>query len=149
MYRPCVGIMLINHQGLVFVGQRLGSSEGGGWQMPQGGIDKGEEPLEAAYRELEEETGVTSVSLLKISDVWYPYNLPDNNNSFKGKYRGQTQKWVAFRFDGEDTEINLDVKHPEFEAWKWVAREELPSLIIPFKREVYEKVVAEFTSCGR
>ena len=141
--------MLINKQGLVFVGKRLGSGEGGGWQMPQGGIDADEDPLKAAFRELEEETGVTSASLLKMSDHWYTYDLPHDNNVFKGKYKGQTQKWVAFRFEGVESEITIHVEKPEFEAWKWVDRHELPDLIVPFKRKVYEKVVAEFQSCGR
>jgi putative (di)nucleoside polyphosphate hydrolase len=149
MYRPCVGIMLINNQGLVFVGQRLGSGEGSGWQMPQGGIDEGEEIAAAAFRELQEETGVTSAEIIKISDHWYSYDLPLENNVFKGKYRGQKQKWVAFRFTGQDGEIDIAQDNPEFSEWKWAERETLPALIVPFKREVYENVIAEFATCGR
>jgi putative (di)nucleoside polyphosphate hydrolase len=149
MYRACVGIMLINQAGLVFVGQRLGSGEGNGWQMPQGGIDEGEEIATAAFRELQEETGVISAEILKISDHWYSYDLPLENNVFKGKYRGQKQKWVAFRFTGNDDEIDIAQENPEFSEWKWAERETLPALIVPFKREVYENVIAEFATCGR
>lgn len=151
--RPCVGIMLLNRQGLVFIGRRAGQNaeHGAGdsaWQMPQGGIDPHEEPLEAAIRELYEETGVMSANLLAESVHWYDYELPTAiaRENFKGKYRGQTQKWFAFRFEGLDTEINITKEPREFDAWRWERMEKLPALIIPFKREVYSKVCAEFLS---
>lgn len=150
-YRKCVGVMLINTQGLVFIGQRIGANPehgtgDGAWQMPQGGVDEGEDLLLAAKRELLEETGVSSVKLLATSDYWYSYDLSPaiSGEVFKGKYRGQTQKWFAFAFTGLDCEINLNHLHPEFQAWRWEEMASLPALIIPFKREVYEKVCAEF-----
>ncbi|MGL5116903.1 MAG: RNA pyrophosphohydrolase [Beijerinckiaceae bacterium] len=155
-YRPCVGVMLINRNGLVWIGDRRKDSTpehvGGGysWQMPQGGLDKGEEPLKAAYRELAEETAVTSVSFLAEAPDWYSYDLPDDvaQQSWKGKYKGQTQKWFAFRFEGDDSEVNVlnpgPGHKPEFSAWRWEQVEKLPGLIIPFKRPVYEKVIAAF-----
>ena len=154
-YRPCVGIALINCDGLVFLGRRRAErgadpvAEGYAWQMPQGGIDSGESPYDAALRELHEETGVRSVSLLAEAPEWYCYDLPSAvaGRAWRGRYRGQTQKWFAFRFTGEEGEI--DIEHPgghrpEFEAWRWERLERLPALIIPFKRPVYEKVVAAF-----
>jgi putative (di)nucleoside polyphosphate hydrolase len=155
-YRRCVGVMLINRDGLVFVGDRRKDATpehvGGGysWQMPQGGLDDGEEALAAARRELAEETGVTSATLLAEAPDWYAYDLPEDiaQQSWKGRYRGQTQKWFAFRFDGEVSEINV-LSPPgghkaEFSAWRWEQVDALPGLIIPFKRPVYEKVVAAF-----
>ena len=157
-YRRNVGIMLVNRQGLIFVGQRR--AEAGpenvdahhSWQMPQGGIDKDEEPYPAALRELAEETGVTSVSLIAEAPHWLTYDLPPDvaKSAWKGKYRGQTQKWFAFRFEGQDSEINILAPpgghKPEFENWRWAALETLPSLVIPFKKSVYEDVVALFRS---
>jgi putative (di)nucleoside polyphosphate hydrolase len=155
-YRPCVGVMLINSDGLVWIGDRRKDATpehvGGGysWQMPQGGLDKGEDAYAAAIRELEEETAVTSVSFLAEAPDWYSYDLPDDvaQQSWKGKYKGQTQKWFALRFEGEDSEIDVlnpgPGHKPEFSAWRWERAEKLPSLIIPFKRPVYEKVVAAF-----
>ncbi|MCO5734589.1 RNA pyrophosphohydrolase [Rhizobium sp. SSA_523] len=155
-YRPCVGIMVLNHKGLVWVGRRLseGNSESDGspqlWQMPQGGIDKGEDPREAAYRELFEETGMRSVSFLAEAEDWINYDLPEHliGIGLKGKYRGQTQRWFAFRFEGDESEINIEDppagQHQEFDAWDWKPMAELPSLIVPFKRPAYEKVVAAF-----
>ena len=156
-YRPCVGVMLINRDGQVFVGRRRAEAgpehvDGGhAWQMPQGGIDAGEAPLEAALRELAEETSVTTVSLLAEAPDWLSYDLPPAviGRAWKGRYRGQTQKWFAFRFDGDESEINILTPagghKAEFDAWRWVAMADLPGLIIPFKRPVYEQVVAAFS----
>jgi putative (di)nucleoside polyphosphate hydrolase len=148
-YRPCVGVMLVNAEGRVFVGQRIDSKEGDAWQMPQGGIDEGEELHPAALRELEEETGVTAdlVTILAESREEYLYDLPDNliGKLWGGRYRGQRQKWLLVRFNGTDDQIRLDAHaHPEFLAWRWVEPEQLPDLIVPFKKRVYRQVVEEF-----
>ncbi|MBU6394512.1 MAG: RNA pyrophosphohydrolase [Sphingomonadales bacterium] len=148
-YRPCVGVMLVNGEGRVFVGQRIDSKEGDAWQMPQGGIDDGEDLHPAALRELEEETGVTAdlVTILAESREEYLYDLPDNliGKLWGGRYRGQRQKWLLVRFNGADEQIRLDAhSHPEFLAWRWVEPEQLPDLIVPFKRRVYRQVVEEF-----
>jgi putative (di)nucleoside polyphosphate hydrolase len=154
-YRPCVGMMLINRAGLVFVGRRTGGPEHVDethvWQMPQGGVDAKEDPYRAALRELHEETNVRSVEKLAESRDWYKYDIPRAiaGQAWKGKYRGQTQKWYALRFIGADSEI--DVEHPagghkpEFVEWRWEKMERLPDLVVPFKRKVYERVVAEFS----
>ncbi len=155
-YRPCVGIALFNAKGLVWIGNRsdeLAEGEGKGhwWQMPQGGLDKGEDPYKAALRELYEETSVTNVRLLKEAPGWFTYDLPPEliGQSWGGRYRGQKQKWFALRFEGKETEI--DVLHPgggkhkaEFSTWRWEKLAKLPSLIVPFKRKVYEQVVEAF-----
>jgi putative (di)nucleoside polyphosphate hydrolase len=144
-YRPCVGIMLINREGLVFVGRRIDQTVEG-WQMPQGGIDDGETPAAAALRELEEETGTGKATILAEMDEWLTYDLPSHllGTAFHGRYRGQRQKWFAMRFTGEDGDIDIKTAEPEFAAWKWLALEALPRLIVPFKRDTYAKVIAAF-----
>jgi putative (di)nucleoside polyphosphate hydrolase len=152
-YRPCVGTMVLNRSGLVFVGLRTGGPEHVDalhlWQMPQGGIDAGEEPYQAALRELREETNISSVKLLAESRDWLCYDIPREliGRAWNGRFRGQRQKWYAVRFTGSDAEI--DVAHPaghdpEFAAWRWAAMRELADLVVPFKRKVYEAVVTEF-----
>jgi len=157
-YRDCVGVAVFNAQGNVFVGRRQAGGDpegsalqGAPWQMPQGGIDKGEDPLRAALRELFEETNITAVSLLAEAPEWIYYDLPDEmlGTALKGKYRGQRQRWFAFAFTGQESEIDVLApgggKHkPEFDAWRWERLPHTPSIIVPFKREAYEKVVAAF-----
>ena len=155
-YRPCVGLALFNRAGLVFIGRRANRSQrehvapGHEWQMPQGGIDAGEAPLVAARRELQEETNVSSVSLLGEAPGWLSYDLPVDigKEAWRGRYRGQAQKWFAFRFEGPDDEIDIlspaGGHKPEFDAWRWARLDETPELIIPFKREVYRDVAALF-----
>ncbi|PRY78220.1 putative (di)nucleoside polyphosphate hydrolase [Yoonia maritima] len=146
-YRPCVGIMLANTRGHIFVGQRI-DRDTDAWQMPQGGVDKGEKTYDAALRELEEETGVTTnlVSLDAESEGLIPYDLPHDlvPNIWKGRYRGQEQKWYLFRFHGTDDQINIVTEHPEFSSWKWIPSNELVDAIVPFKRAVYAQVLEEF-----
>ncbi len=155
-YRPCVGILVLNRDGLVWAGRRIAEddSEMAGtdklWQMPQGGIDEGEEPLPAALRELYEETGMRTVTLLAEAPHWIDYDLPPHllGIAFKGKYRGQTQRWFAFRFEGDDSEIAINPPpgghEAEFDDWGWKKMTELPELVVPFKRPVYDDVVAAF-----
>ena len=152
-YRPCVGIMVLNRAGKVWIGRRFDASaepEGPGswWQMPQGGIDSSEDPAAAAMRELDEETGIRSVTLVAQSAAWYTYELPANlrPGAWGGRYRGQKQKWFAARFTGIDDEVALarPGHKPEFDAWRWAEIGELIGLVVPFKREVYAQVVAEF-----
>lgn len=144
-YRCCVGIFLLNAGNEVFVGQRVDTA-GDAWQMPQGGIDDAEDVVDAARREMREEIGTDHAELLQESRVWRSYDLPRDiaQRSWGGRYRGQCQKWLAFRFTGSDAEIRLDGEHPEFRTWRWVAPERLISLIVPFKRDVYLSVVDEF-----
>lgn len=146
-YRPCVGIMLANTRGHVFVGQRL-DRDSDAWQMPQGGVDAGEKTLDAALRELWEETGVAEklVSLEAESMGLIKYDLPHDlvGKVWGGKYRGQEQKWFLFRFHGTDDDVNIATAHPEFSAWKWLPKTQLVDAIVPFKREVYARVLAEF-----
>jgi putative (di)nucleoside polyphosphate hydrolase len=155
-YRPCVGVMLLNHDGLVFIGRRRNKAlrehvaPGHEWQMPQGGIDKGEDPYVAAVRELFEETGVSTIKLLAEAPEWFAYDLPNDiaQEAWKGRFRGQRQKWFAFRFEGDESEIRIDPPpgghKAEFDAWRWEPMANLPDLIIPFKRPVYENVVRAF-----
>jgi len=142
-YRPCVGIMLFNKDGKVFVGNRLDQTVES-WQMPQGGIDKGETPEEAALRELKEEVGTRKAEIIAEMDGWVTYDLPEHliGVAFHGKYKGQRQKWFALRFTGKDSEIDLTSHDPEFSSYRWVSLEELPDLIVPFKRETYKSVIA-------
>lgn len=158
-YRPCVGIMVLNRSGKVWIGRRPDAAnepEGPGawWQMPQGGIDANEDPAEAALRELFEETGIRSVEMIAASAGWYIYDLPEalRPKAWGGRYRGQRQKWFAMRFLGSDDEINV-TRPPghqvEFDAWRWGDIGELVGLIVPFKRAVYERVVAEFAEFAR
>jgi putative (di)nucleoside polyphosphate hydrolase len=154
-YRPCVGIMVFNRAGQVFIGARSDGPEHvdatHAWQMPQGGVDPGEDPWQAALRELYEETNIRSVERLGEIAEWLTYDIPSDiiGEAWGGKYRGQTQKWYALRFTGDESEI--DTAHPagghapEFLDWRWERMENLPALVVPFKREVYQQVVAEFS----
>ncbi len=146
-YRPCVGVMLMNEQREVFVGQRL-DSKVEAWQMPQGGVEKGEDPRDAALRELWEETGVVSdrVTVAAETPNWLPYELPYDlvPKLWKGRYRGQEQKWFLMRFNGSDNDINIATEHPEFSHWRWLPADELVENIVPFKRHVYVAVLDAF-----
>ena len=146
-YRSNVGIMMLNEKGYVFVGQRLDNNQNA-WQMPQGGIDAGEDPETAAYRELLEETGVKKqdVRFVASSSQWMSYDLPEDLIPilWNGKFRGQKQKWFLFKFLGEDGDINIATEHPEFSKWKWISKENLLKEIVPFKKSVYKNVLKEF-----
>jgi putative (di)nucleoside polyphosphate hydrolase len=146
-YRPCVGVMLVNAEGNIFVGQRKDRDQDA-WQMPQGGVEKGEHAEVAALRELEEETGVqpSSVSVVMQTEGWLPYDLPHDlvPKIWKGRFRGQEQKWFLLRFHGSDDEINLDTQYPEFSTWRWLPVDDLVANIVPFKRDVYQAVVTAF-----
>jgi putative (di)nucleoside polyphosphate hydrolase len=153
-YRPCAGIVVLNRAGLAFIGRRIDGPEHvdatHAWQMPQGGIDPGEEPQAAAARELHEETNISSVERLGEVTDWLSYDIPRDiiGLAWQGRYRGQTQKWFAVRFVGDESEI--DIAHPagahqaEFSAWRWEPLQNVPDLVVPFKRQVYERVVKEF-----
>lgn len=157
-YRPCVGVMVLNRDNMVWIGRRTGSktkkdpiSRGLWWQMPQGGIDNGEDPAVAAYRELHEETGIgpERARIIAESAKWYSYDLPSNiaGRKWGGRFKGQTQKWFAMRFSGADEDVNISPAPPheiEFDAWRWASHEELLDLIVPFKRDVYVAVLNEF-----
>lgn len=145
-YRPCVGLMVLNREGKVFVGKRIDQSIES-WQMPQGGIDPGETPRETALRELSEEIGTTKIEFLREHPEWLTYDLPPQllGIAWQGRYRGQKLKWFAVRFVGTDADINLKTEHQEFSDWKWASIDDLLSLIVPFKRETYAKVIAAFS----
>lgn len=159
-YRPCVGLAVFNADGRVFIGRRLGGPEHvddtHAWQMPQGGIDDDEDPFEAALRELYEETSIRSIRRLGETDGWLRYDIPRDiaGQAWKGKYRGQKQKWYALRFTGDEEEIDIATPgggghKPEFVEWRWENLERTPELIVPFKRRVYDEVVKAFTGFGR
>ena len=146
-YRPAAGIMLLNREGRVFVAQRLDSSLEA-WQMPQGGLDEGEDPAEGALRELEEETGIRRdlVEILARAPAELLYDLPDDllGKIWKGRFRGQVQHWFLARFLGRDADVNIETAEPEFRAWKWAEPSELPAMIVPFKKKLYEDVIQAF-----
>lgn len=148
-YRPAAGIMLINPAGKVFVGQRMDSTLEA-WQMPQGGIDEGEDALTAALRELGEETGIAAdkVELVATAEEELRYDLPDDliGKLWGGRYRGQRQTWFLFRFLGTDTDVDIATEHQEFRAWRWADPADLPAMIVPFKKALYEQVLAAFTA---
>tara|TARA_B100001123_G_scaffold373944_1_gene438895 strand:+ start:398 stop:877 length:480 start_codon:yes stop_codon:yes gene_type:complete len=137
-----VGIILLNNKNKVFVGKRIDNQEGNYWQMPQGGVDKNENFLEAAKRELEEETGVKTIKVIKEIDGWLTYDLPNNllGKIWGGKYRGQKQKWFIMKFIGKNKEINIKTKHPEFLDWKWIDTKDLPKVAVNFKINIYKKL---------
>ena len=146
-YRPAVGVMLLNREGKALVGQRLDSTLEA-WQLPQGGLDEGETPEEGAFRELEEETGVhrRHVEIIARCPELLYYDLPDDlvGKMWKGKWRGQCQTWFLARFTGEDEDVNIETEDPEFRAWKWAEPAELPAMIVPFKKELYEQLLEAF-----
>jgi putative (di)nucleoside polyphosphate hydrolase len=144
-YRPCVGVMLLNQDGMAFVGNRI-DTPGAHWQMPQGGIDPGEPPADAAMRELQEETGVTTAKIIAQTERLFRYDLPYqlSQKIWGGRYRGQEQHWFAIRFLGDDSEIQLDLHKPEFSEWRWMSVKTLPNHIVPFKRAIYEDVISVF-----
>ncbi len=145
-YRPCAGVVLFNKSGQVFVGQRLDTYPDA-WQLPQGGIDNGEDPAAAALRELQEETGTGSVEIIGEVDDWLNYDLPPDlrGKVWQGRYRGQTQKWFAMRFLGDESEINpTSVEQPEFATWKWADLAEIPEMAVAFKKSIYQTLVNEF-----
>jgi putative (di)nucleoside polyphosphate hydrolase len=150
-YRPNVGAVLFNNAGLVLVARRAdlpnAEAPAGGWQLPQGGIDEGEDPRQAVLRELEEEIGTGRAEVIAEHDVWLSYDLPAEliGVALKGRFRGQRQLWFALRFTGEDSDIRLDLDpHPEFDAWRWVRLRELPDMAVPFKRPIYQALVESF-----
>ena len=158
-YRPCAGVMVLNRAGLVFVGRRTSGPEHmdmvHAWQMPQGGIDDDEDPYKAALRELYEETNIRSVEKLGEIAEWLAYDIPRDivGQAWGGKYRGQKQKWYALRFTGDDSEIDIvnpgGGHDPEFIEWRWATMDDLPGLVVPFKRQTYERVVGEFGKFAR
>jgi putative (di)nucleoside polyphosphate hydrolase len=149
-YRRNVGIMLINRDGLIFVGSRV-DMPSDAWQMPQGGIDAGETPAQAAMRELHEEVGTDKAEIVAESAGWLSYDLPPKlqRKLWRGRWRGQSQKWFAMRFTGTDRDIDIATKHPEFGAWRWVEPGQIVDLIVPFKRALYRAVLQEFAGLLR
>lgn len=144
-YRPCVGIMLLNADNKVFVARRI-DTRAEAWQMPQGGIDEGEDALTAALREMREEIGTDNAEIIAESAGWLEYDLPEDlvPKLWGGRYRGQKQKWFVLRYLGQDSDIDINTETPEFLEWKWAEMQDLPSLIVPFKRALYERLVNEF-----
>ena len=144
-YRPCVGIVLINQAKQVFVGQRLDNSVEA-WQMPQGGIDDGETAVEAGFREMMEEIGTNNAEIIGEHSAWLDYDIPINlaNRLWDGRFKGQSQKWLAFNYLGDDRDININTIEPEFRSWKWAKPKALPNLAVPFKRDVYLNIISEF-----
>jgi putative (di)nucleoside polyphosphate hydrolase len=147
-YRPCVGLVILDPAGRIFAGQRIDGTYDA-WQMPQGGIDKGETPREAALREMAEETGITAdkVDIVRESSEWLHYELPRHlvPKLWKGRYRGQKQRWFALRFLGTDANVNIATDEPEFRVWAWMKHKELIHRIVPFKRDTYSRVFEEFS----
>ena len=145
-YRPCVGIMLLNADNKIFIARRRDQSVEA-WQMPQGGIDDGEKPVDAAFRELREETSVRQAELIEEAERWFTYDLPEHliGVALKGKFRGQKQRWFAMRLTGSEDEIDLDTEHPEFDAWQWASAAEAIDLIVPFKKPLYREVTEAFS----
>ena len=146
LYRRCVGMMILNTKNEILVGRRL-DHPSGYWQMPQGGIDKDEIPEEAVWREMMEEIGTNKAKLLHTSSQWLNYDIPQdtlNRLPWGKKYVGQTQKWFVFRFTGQDSDINVGTENPEFDEWKWAKYESIVNNIVPFKKEIYKKVIGEF-----
>lgn len=142
-----VGIIVLNNDNRVFVGKRI-DNPGNNWQMPQGGVDKGEDFIAAMKRELHEETSINNIKILKEIEQIYEYELPENliGIIWKGKYRGQRQKWFITKFLGTDDEININTKKPEFISWKWIERKKLPEIIVSFKKDLYAKLLEEINS---
>ncbi|NFV82100.1 RNA pyrophosphohydrolase [Magnetospirillum aberrantis] len=149
-YRPNVGLVLFNAHGLVFTARRIDTNQDA-WQFPQGGIDDGEDPTTAALREMEEEIGTAKAEVIGESQSWFSYDLPPEvaDRWHQGRWRGQKQKWFALRFLGDDSDINIATEHPEFAEWRWMRLEDVPATIVPFKRALYEQVVAEFLPIAR
>lgn len=145
-YRPCVGICLVNDDGLIFAGKRI-DNRSEAWQMPQGGIDEGEDAVTACFREMAEEIGTDNAELVAEYPDWLDYDIPEPlaNKLWHGTYRGQSQKWMLLRYRGADSDINIETDIPEFESWQWMAPEQLVQLAVPFKKDVYQALMAEFS----
>ena len=146
-YRPCVGICLVNQDGLIFAGKRI-DNKAEAWQMPQGGIDEGEDTKQACFREMAEEIGTNKAEWLDEYSEWLNYDIPEPlaNRLWHGKYKGQAQKWVVLRYTGSDEDINIATDEPEFEKWQWMSAEELIELAVPFKKEVYTTIMSAFAT---